>query len=68
MRANRRGMIRELHHIIPKVSKITILEDVTEKLGYRKQCAHWVSKMLTNDHKTKGLGSAFKFLTRYAQE
>ena len=28
--------IRVLHHIIPEVSKTTIHEAVTEKLGYRK--------------------------------
>jgi len=60
--------IRELHHIIPEVSKTTIHEAVTEKLGYRKLCAHWVPKMLTDDHKTKRMGSALKFLTRYTQE
>ena len=31
IRANRRVTIRELHHIIPEVSKTTILEVVTEK-------------------------------------
>jgi len=36
IRANRRMTIRELHHIIPGVSKTTIHEAVTEKLGYRK--------------------------------
>ena len=41
---------------------------MTEKLGYRKLCARWVPKMLTDDHKTKRMGSALKFLTRYAQE
>ena len=60
--------IRELHHIIPEVSKTTIHEVVTEKLGYRKLCARWVPKMLTDDHKAKRIGSALKFLTRYAQE
>ena len=39
IRANRCMMIRELHHIIPKVSKTTIYEAVTEKLGYRKLCS-----------------------------
>ena len=34
--ANRRVTIRELHHIIPEVSKTTIREAVTEKSGYRK--------------------------------
>ena len=61
-------MIRELHHIIPEVSKTTIQEAVREKLGYRKLCARWVPKMLTDDHKTKRMDSALKFLMRYAQE
>jgi len=43
--------VRELHHVIPKVSKTTIHEAVTEKLGYRKLCACWAPKMLTDDHK-----------------
>jgi len=60
--------IRELHHIIPEVSKTKIHEAVAEKLGYRKLCTCWVPKMLTDDHKTKRMGSALKFLTRYAQE
>jgi hypothetical protein len=65
-----RGAFRHtiLHHIIPEVSKTTIYEGVTEKLGYTKLCARWVSKMLTDDHKTKRMGSARKFLTHYAQE
>jgi hypothetical protein len=66
--ANQCGTIRELHHIIPKVSKTTIYEAVTQKLGYRKLCACWVPKMLTDDHKMKWMGSALKFLTCYAQE
>jgi hypothetical protein len=41
-------MIRELHHIISEVSKTTIHEAVTEKLGYRKLCVRWVPKMLTD--------------------
>jgi hypothetical protein len=44
-------MIRELHYIIPKVSKTTIHEAVTEKFGYRKLCASWVPKMLMDDHR-----------------
>jgi hypothetical protein len=68
IRANRFVTIRELHHVIPEVSKSTIHEDVTEKLGYRKLCSNWVPKMLTDDRKTKWIGSVLKFLTRYAQE
>jgi hypothetical protein len=33
-----------------------------------KDTSRWVPKMLTDDHKTKRMGSALKFLTRYAQE
>ena len=68
IRANRRVTIRELYHIIPEVSKTTIHEAVTEKLEYRKFCARWVPKMLTDHHKTKRMCYALKFLTRYAQE
>jgi len=50
------------------MSKTTIHEAVTEKLGHRKLCASRVPKMLTDDHKTKRMGSALKVLTRYAQE
>jgi hypothetical protein len=59
---------RELHHIIPEVSKTTIHEAVTEKLGYRKFCEKWMPKLLMDDHKTKRMGSALKFLKRCAQE
>jgi len=68
IRANRRVTIRVLHHIILEVSNTTIHKGVTEKLEYRKLWARWVPKMLTKDHKTKRMGSALKFLTRYAQE
>jgi hypothetical protein len=67
IRANRRVTIRELHHVIPEVSKTTIHEAVTEKVGYREFCAR-VPKILTDDHKRKRMDSALKFLTRYAQE
>ena len=38
------------------------------KLGHRKLCARWVPKIVTDDHKTKWMCSALKFLTRCAQE
>jgi len=50
------------------VSKTIIHVAVTEKLWYRKLCSHWVPKTLTDDHKTKRMGSVLKFLTRYTQE
>ena len=61
-------MIKEVCQIIPEVSKTTIHEAVTEKLGYRTLCARWMPKMLTDDSKMKRMGSTQKFLTIYAQE
>jgi hypothetical protein len=65
---NRRVMIREMHHFNPEVSKTKIHEVVTEELGYRKLYVRWVPKILTDDHKTKLMGPALKFLARYAEE
>ena len=66
--ANRRVTKRVTSHHYRSVFETTIHEAVTEKLGYRKLCARWVPKMLTEDHKTKRMGFALHFLTRYAQE
>jgi hypothetical protein len=50
-------------YIIPEVSWATIHEPVTGKLGYRNFCARWVPKMLTDDNKTKRMGSALRYWT-----
>ena len=41
---------------------------MSKDLGYRKICARWVPKMLTDDHKTQRMASALTFLTRYHNE
>ena len=61
-------MQKDLHHIIPKLSKTTIHQSVTDKLGYRKLCTSWVPTLLTDDHKRKRMGFALKCLIRYEQE
>ena len=50
-RVDRRVTINELHGMIPEVSKSLVHEIVKEKLDYRKLCARWVPKMLTENHK-----------------
>ncbi|GFQ98509.1 histone-lysine N-methyltransferase SETMAR [Trichonephila clavata] len=45
----------------------TLYEVVTVRLGYRKLCARWVPKMLTEENKKKRMGFALDFLTRYAE-
>ncbi|GFU53370.1 uncharacterized protein TNCV_2953951 [Trichonephila clavipes] len=67
IRANRRLRLKEMLQIIPEVSMTTLYEVVTVKLGYRKLCARWVPKMLTDEHKKKRMGFALDFLTHYAE-
>ncbi|GFU43780.1 HTH_48 domain-containing protein [Trichonephila clavipes] len=72
--------IREDHHFtitvlslsFPHVSRILLSENVTQKLGYvtqkqdyRKFCARWVSKLLTDHHKCQRMGAALRFLDAY---
>jgi hypothetical protein len=35
---------------------------------HKRVVASWVPRILTDDHKTKRMGSALNFLTRYAQQ
>ncbi|GBN44560.1 hypothetical protein AVEN_163219-1 [Araneus ventricosus] len=68
IRENSRFTIKMLCDEFPHISKIVLHEIVTNRLNYRKLCSRWVPKMLTDDHTTKGFGSALTFLTRYSEE
>ncbi|GFV43000.1 HTH_48 domain-containing protein [Trichonephila clavipes] len=46
----------------PQVSRTLLLEFVTQKLGYRKFCARWLPKLLTDRHKGQRMGAALTFL------
>lgn len=65
VRENRRFTISSLRDDFPNVSRSVLYGIVTEHLNYRKLCARWVPKMLTDVHKTKRLSSALTFLERY---
>lgn len=65
---DRRVTVRELCERIPEVSKSTIDKILTEHLHYRKVCARWVPKMLTEDHKRQRVEAARAFLERYAEQ
>jgi len=41
---------------------------VSDELEFQKLCAHWVPKMLTEEHKFKQQAGTFDFLTRYSEE
>jgi histone-lysine N-methyltransferase SETMAR len=52
----------------PEISRSLLHEIVSEKLAYRKLCARWVPKQLTEEHKMKRRASALAFLTRYREQ
>uniref|UniRef100_A0A1B6H603 Mos1 transposase HTH domain-containing protein n=1 Tax=Homalodisca liturata TaxID=320908 RepID=A0A1B6H603_9HEMI len=68
IREKRRFTIDELSTEFPAISRSSLYKIVTTELGYRKLCARWVPKMLSEDHKTKRMASALTFLTRYDNE
>jgi histone-lysine N-methyltransferase SETMAR len=68
IRADRRLTIEELHQQCPEVSRTVLHETVTERLRYRKLCARWVPKMLTDDQKKNRVAAAQAFLARYEDQ
>ena len=68
IRGNRRFTISELSLEFPQVSRSVIYDIVSEKLGYKKLCARWVPKMLTDKLKQKRLAAAHQFLQRHQIE
>ncbi|KFM72676.1 Histone-lysine N-methyltransferase SETMAR, partial [Stegodyphus mimosarum] len=64
---NRRFTIKTLSEAFPPISRTVLFEIVSDRLNYRKLCSRLVPKMLTDVHKTKRLGSALTFLTRYSE-
>ncbi|GBO24674.1 Histone-lysine N-methyltransferase SETMAR, partial [Araneus ventricosus] len=65
IRLLRNFTITQLSEHLPNISRTVLYETVTGKLGYRKFCARWVPKMLTEIHKTSRMVAALKFLSRY---
>ncbi|GBN77763.1 hypothetical protein AVEN_200635-1 [Araneus ventricosus] len=57
--------ITQLSEHLPNISRTILYETATGKLGYRKFCARWVPKLLTEIHKTSRMDAALKFLSRY---
>ena len=53
IRENRRFMITSLSLHFPQISQSLLHEIVSDKLQFWKLCAHWVPKMLTEEHKLK---------------
>ena len=60
--------ISELSGQFHQMSCSLLHEIVSRWLGFWKVCAKWVSKQLTEEHKTKYLVAALTFLQRYAEK
>lgn len=68
VRDDRRLTLDEISALVPQISRSLLHEIVTETLGFRKLCARWVPKQLTDQHKLHRVASARQFLERFEQE
>ncbi|GFV80337.1 HTH_48 domain-containing protein [Trichonephila clavipes] len=68
IREDRRFTISTLALTFPNVGRTTLHKVVSEKLKFRKLCARWVPRLLTEEHKLKRMACALDFLDRYHKE
>ncbi|XP_035210768.1 histone-lysine N-methyltransferase SETMAR-like [Stegodyphus dumicola] len=65
--ANRRITIDEILNELD-ISHGSVYKIIADHLKFRKVCARWVPRLLTEEHKEKRFESAFAFLQRYQTE
>jgi hypothetical protein len=51
IRQDRRSTLEELHEKFPQISRSLLHEIHSKHLGYKKNCARWVPRMLADDHR-----------------
>ena len=68
VRDDRRLTLDEISALVPQISRTVLYDVVTETLGFRKLCARWVPKQLTEQHRLNRVASARQFLERFDQE
>ncbi|GFX99360.1 uncharacterized protein TNCV_1550241 [Trichonephila clavipes] len=61
IREDRRFTISTLPLEFPNVGRTTLHKVVSEKLKFRKLCARWFPRLLTEEHKLKRMASTFDF-------
>jgi hypothetical protein len=59
--------ISEVYEQCPEVFHTVVYQIVTKHLQYRKICARWVPRMLTDAHKAVRMGTALMFMDCYEQ-
>jgi len=67
-RDDRHFTISDLSLHFPQISRTLLYDNVSSHLGYRKVCAQWVPKMLTEEHKKHCVACALTFLMHYHKE
>lgn len=65
---DRRFTIDGLSLFFPEISRTVLYTIVSEDLAYKKVCARWVPRILTDEHKQKRMGAALTFLIRYDKD
>lgn len=65
VRSDRRQTLDDLANEFTEVSRATLHRIIVEHLQYRKICARWVPKMLTEDNKTQRMLTSSQILERY---
>lgn len=68
VKENRTFTISHLSTKFPQISRSLLHEIVSKKLNFRKLCARWVPKILTEQHKKQREDSVLDFLTRYNKD
>ncbi|GFV52278.1 histone-lysine N-methyltransferase SETMAR [Trichonephila clavipes] len=68
IREDRLFTISTLALEFPNVGRTTLHKVVSEKLKFRKLCARWVPRLLTEEHKLKRMACALDFLDQYHKE
>jgi hypothetical protein len=58
---NRLFTVDERREVFPHVSQSVLYKTATVQLQYRKICARWAPRMLTDEHKQKRVHCSFVF-------
>jgi len=68
VRDDRHFTISDLSLQFPHIPRTLLYDIASSHLGYRKVCARWVPKMLTEEHKKQHVACALTFVMRFHKE
>jgi len=65
---NQHFTISEFFDEFPQIFMTVLYKVMIERLGYRKYCARWASKILSEHHETQRMVSAVDIFARHDEE